>query len=148
MSKSIFHAPAQLRTLLYTRHVSTNLPRIAQPSFWTSLIPKAFRHDPHAPKPSSLPQRKSFWRAFLSNPVTPVLFLALLVGSQAINTLTLKNEILAYTRQTEGKLALLREVIQRVQRGEEVDVEGVLGTGKVDEEGEWFDGEFYGSVVS
>jgi hypothetical protein len=78
----------------------------------------------------------------MSHPATPVLFLSLLVGSQAINTLALKNETLAYTRTTEGKLALLRGVIERVQRGEDVDVEEVLGTGKVTDEGEWFDGQY------
>jgi len=67
------------------------------------------------------------------------MFLALLVGSQAIQTLVLKNDILAYSRQTEAKLALLREVIGRVQRGEDVDVERMLGTGQQKEEAEWFD---------
>lgn len=81
----------------------------------------------------------------MSHPATPVLALSLLVGSQAINTLALKNEMLAYTRATEGKLALLKGVIERVQKGEEFDVDEVLGTGKVTEEGEWFDGEYNSS---
>jgi hypothetical protein len=37
---------------------------------------------------------------------------------------------------------VLREVLERVQRGEEVDVEGVLGTGDVGREREWAEGEF------
>jgi len=53
--------------------------------------------------------------------------------------LTLKNETIAYTRKTEAKLTLLRGVIERVQRGEDVDVEGVLGTGEPQQEEEWFD---------
>jgi hypothetical protein len=54
--------------------------------------------------------------------------------------LTLKNEMFAYSRRTEAKIGVLRDVIQRVQRGEDVDVEGVLGTGDAVKEEEWFDG--------
>ncbi|TID20856.1 hypothetical protein E2P81_ATG05487 [Venturia nashicola] len=139
MSKLIFQIPATLRPLLYTPHrtaTTDSLPRVAQPSTWTSMIPKAFRRHPNAP---TEPVRTSKWKWFTSHPATPVLALSLLVGSQAINTLALKNETLAYTRVTEGKLALLKGVIERVQRGEEFDVDEVLGTGKVIEEGEWFD---------
>ncbi|QDS72216.1 hypothetical protein FKW77_005386 [Venturia effusa] len=139
MSKTLFQLPVALRPLLYTarRHATTDsLPRVAQPSTWTSLIPKAFRRHPNAP---TEPLRTSKWRWFITHPATPVLALSLLVGSQAINTLALKNEMLAYTRATEGKLALLREVIERVKKGEELDVDEVLGTGKVTDEGEWFD---------
>lgn len=145
MSKLIFQIPATLRPLLYTthRHATTDsLPRVAQPSTWTSMIPKAFRRHPNAP---AEPARTSKWKWFMSHPATPVLALSLLVGSQAINTLALKNEMLAYTRATEGKLALLKGVIERVQKGEEFDVDEVLGTGKVTEEGEWFDGEYNSS---
>lgn len=106
------------------------------------MIPKAFRRHPNAP---AEPARTSKWKWFMSHPATPVLALSLLVGSQAINTLALKNEMLAYTRATEGKLALLKGVIERVQKGEEFDVDEVLGTGKVTEEGEWFDGEYNSS---
>lgn len=103
------------------------------------MIPKAFRRHPNAPVE---PAKISKWRWFISHPATPVLALSLLVGSQAINTLALKHEMLAYTRATEGKLALLRGVIERVQKGEDVDVDEVLGTGKVTDEGEWFDGQY------
>lgn len=103
------------------------------------MIPKAFRRHPNAP---AEPAGTSKWKWFISHPATPVLALSLLVGSQAINTLALKNEMLAYTRATEGKLALLRGVIDRVKKGEEFDVDEVLGTGKVTEEGEWFDGQY------
>jgi len=45
----------------------------------------------------------------------------------------------AYSRRTEAKIGVLRDVIQRVQRGEDVDVEGILGTGDAAKEEEWFD---------
>lgn len=46
-------------------------------------------------------------------------------------------------RRAEAKIGILREVIERVQRGEKVDVEGVLGTGDAVQEGEWKKGEFF-----
>ena len=38
-------------------------------------------------------------------------------------------------------MGILREVIERVQNGEDVDVEKVLGTGVEAEEKEWAEGE-------
>lgn len=54
--------------------------------------------------------------------------------------IALKRDMLNYTRKTEAKIALLREVIGKVQAGEEVDVERILGTGNADREQEWQDG--------
>lgn len=45
-------------------------------------------------------------------------------------------------RRAEAKLDLLREVINRVKAGEDVDVEKVLGTEVESEEKEWAEGEF------
>jgi hypothetical protein len=139
----IFQSPPSLRSLIYTRSTSTSttpvashLPRVAQPSLWTSLIPKPLRRSP------SSSQKPHWFRNFWANPVTPILCLAMLVGSQAIQTLTLRNEMYAYSRRTEAKIAVLKDVIGRVQRGEDVDVEGVLGTGDEVKEEEWFDGMF------
>ncbi|KAL2413624.1 hypothetical protein ABEF95_004160 [Exophiala dermatitidis] len=49
----------------------------------------------------------------------------------------LKNDFANYTRQADLKLEKLREVVQKLQRGEEVDVEKVLGTGDEIQEQEW-----------
>lgn len=45
--------------------------------------------------------------------------------------------MLNFSRKTEAKLSLLREVVQRVKDGQEVDVRGLLGTGDQRAEGEW-----------
>lgn len=45
--------------------------------------------------------------------------------------------MLNFSRKTEAKLGLLREVVQRVKNGEEVDVKGLLGTGDPKSESEW-----------
>ena len=90
------------------------------------MIPKPFRERPSTDAP------RRGW-----NPATPYIVLALLVGSQAIQILWLKQERALERRRAEARIGLLREVVERVQRGEEVDVEGLLGVGREGEEGEW-----------
>ncbi|KAI9675788.1 MAG: hypothetical protein M1829_003213 [Trizodia sp. TS-e1964] len=51
--------------------------------------------------------------------------------------ITLRRESLNFNRQADAKISVLREVIRRVQNGEEVDVEGLLGTGNKEKEREW-----------
>jgi hypothetical protein len=75
------------------------------------------------------------------NPATPVLFLGILCGSQAIQILSLKSRTFQSTRQAEAKMTLLHEVIKRVQAGEDVDVRKELGTGDPVKEKEWEDGK-------
>jgi len=47
--------------------------------------------------------------------------------------------MLNFSRKTDAKLSLLREVLQRVKNGEDVDVEKLLGTGDAKSEQEWED---------
>lgn len=112
---------------VHPRHLTT--PRILQPSFWATLIPKPLRE-------RSRSDRRREW-----NPATPYIILSLLVGSQAIQLLWLKQERARSLRRAEAKIGILREVIERVQAGEEVDVEKVLGAGDEAQEAEWMDGE-------
>ena len=49
---------------------------------------------------------------------------------------------MSYTRSTDAKIGLLREIIEKVKRGEQVDVEKILGTGDVEKEREWEEGMF------
>lgn len=65
------------------------------------------------------------------------LLLGILVGSNAINIISIRREMLNFTRQTDAKLEILREVVQRVKSGEDVDVKKALGTGDPDQEKEW-----------
>src|SRR5690242_17672414 len=108
-----------------TRFLST--PTILRPSFWSSMIPKPLKDRPSAP-------RSREW-----NPATPFIILSLLVGSQAIQILWLKQERAHALRKADAKIGLLREVIERVQNGEDVDVEKVLGTGDEASEREWME---------
>ena len=114
-------------SLPHTRFIST--PTILRPSFWATMIPKPLRE--RASSSSSGPGSREW------NPATPYIILSLLVGSQAIQILWLKQERAHGLRKAEAKIGLLREVIERVQKGEDVDVEKVLGTGDEASEREW-----------
>lgn len=56
--------------------------------------------------------------------------------------LTLKNEYSSFSRKADAKIKLLKDVLDSVQRGENVDVEKVLGTGDEEQEQEWRDGKW------
>ena len=72
-----------------------------------------------------------------SNPANYFIWIYIFIGSQAIRILGLKNEFNTYMRKADLKLAKLREVVEKLQRGEEVDVEKALGTGDEVQEREW-----------
>ncbi|RDW61840.1 DUF5321 domain-containing protein [Aspergillus mulundensis] len=119
------------RTAAYSTRLTTeHLPRIAQPSLWNSLIPKSFRNRT-ASSPASSETSKEW------NPASFYIIIFILIGSQAIRMIMLRNDYNAYTRSTDAKIRLLKEVIGKVQRGEDVDVEKLLGTGDQSVEREW-----------
>ena len=128
--------PAGLRLLQHRTYAESteNLPRVAQPSVWHSMVPKAFRSQERSNIPTE-PRRSKDW-----NPATFFICIFLLIGSNAIQMLTLRNEYSSFSRKAETKIALLKEVLDKVQRGEQVDVEKVLGTGDEEQEQEWADG--------
>ncbi|KAK8191468.1 uncharacterized protein BKA78DRAFT_314342 [Phyllosticta capitalensis] len=121
------------------RHASTDsLPRVAQPSLWQNLVPKPFRRGPRplSARLSRFERLRIIWR----NPATAFIAFGLMIGSNAINLLLLRNSMANYSRKADAKIALLKEVFERVQRGEEVDVEGLLGTGNEQVDKEWEEG--------
>ena len=74
------------------------------------------------------------------NPYTFFIVIFLLIGSNAIQMIALRNDFRAFSRKADARIGLLKEVIERVQRGEDVDVEGLLGTGNAEQEREWEEG--------
>lgn len=114
---------------------SISLPRVLSPSFWGSMIPKPFKRSTGAP--DAVPRAAREW-----NPATPYIVLGLLVGSQAIQVLWLKQDQAHAKRRAEARIGLLREVIERVQRGEEVDVGKALGSGDKGREEEWAESKY------
>jgi Family of unknown function (DUF5321) len=122
-----FHLP------LYRRYATA--PSVAQTSFWLSLVPKPLRKS----SPSAAFKQKV--RSKEWNPATFFIIIFLLIGSMSIQMIALRNEFAAFSRRADAKIGLLREIIERIQNGEEVDVEGLLGTGDKEREKEWEEGK-------
>ncbi|KAH8673918.1 hypothetical protein BX600DRAFT_433524 [Xylariales sp. PMI_506] len=115
----------------------SSVPSVAQTSFWRSLIPKPFRPRKEQPgvyfgPPKTLKKPKKDW-----NPATFYIVIFLFIGSMSIQMISLKKDFATYTRRAETRIGILKEVVEKLQRGEEVDVEKALGTGDAEKEGEW-----------
>lgn len=126
------HATIQRRTfavLQRHRDAHSHLPRVASPEIWRSIVPKFLRRR-RSDDETSTHQSES-------QPGIGLVVLGLVAGSFAINIISLRREIVNFTRETEARLALLREVIGSVKRGEDVDVKRLLGTGDPQAEAEW-----------
>lgn len=112
--------------------IEQRLPLIAQPRFWTILIPKSWRTKQDARDEKAKRGR---------NPALFYVVMTLLLASHGIRMGGLRNEYTQYSRKVDARLAQLRDVLERLKRGEDVDVEAALGTGKPQDEQDWEDGE-------
>ncbi|KAF7587170.1 hypothetical protein BBP40_007656 [Aspergillus hancockii] len=119
--------PHQIRL----QSTTSRAPKYAQASFWSSVVPKFLRNR-GSKEAKEVPAKSKEW-----NPASFYIIIFILIGSQAIRMIALKNDYNAYTRTTDAKILLLREVIERVKNGEKVDVERLLGTGDQGKEREW-----------
>lgn len=126
-ANSISHARLGLR------FSSTAPVTIVEGSFWKSLIPKPMRK---ANRNKLKTKAKKEW-----NPATYFIVMFLFIGSMSIQMIALRNQTERYLRQSSLRVAQLREVVRRIQNGEDVDVEKILGTGDVQKETEWEEGE-------
>jgi hypothetical protein len=95
------------------------------------MIPKFLRRSGSTAKPPQEAKAKEW------NPATFFILIFMLIGSQSIRMIGLRNEYSSLSQKSEAKLAVLREVIERLQAGEDVDVEKLLGTGDATKEREW-----------
>ncbi len=120
-------------TLRSSSHES--LPRIAQPSFWQSMIPKFLRGSDLPATPAKL-QRFKEW-----NPATFFIIIFLLIGSNAIQMIALQNDFKNFSRKADAKIGLLQDAIERLKRGEVADIEKLLGSGDEQNERDWEDGK-------
>lgn len=106
------------------------------------MIPKPLRRtqDPFSRKKRSRVAAFKTWMAKEWNPATFFIIIFLLIGSMSINMIALKKGFETYMRQSDVRIGLLREVVEKLQRGEKVDVERVLGSGVPEKESEWEEG--------
>jgi hypothetical protein len=148
--RRILLAPPSLRTSLLPfppRSFHSALPRhyastnIVQTSFWVSLIPKPLRGS----SPTALLKKKAKSKEW--NPATFFIVIFLLIGSMSIQMIALRNDFAAFSRRADAKIGLLKEIIERIKKGEEVDVEGLLGTGDKEREKEWEEGKSFASIA-
>ncbi|KAK4639671.1 hypothetical protein QC761_710420 [Podospora bellae-mahoneyi] len=106
---------------------------VTEPSFWRSMIPKPLRKDNHHRSlPAQKQPPKKDW-----NPATFFICIFLFIGSMSIQQIALRKDYEAFTRQSDARISLLREVVEKLQSGQDVDVEKVLGTGDPEREKEW-----------
>ncbi|EMR08487.1 hypothetical protein PNEG_03313 [Pneumocystis murina B123] len=80
-------------------------------------------------------ETKLIKKSFNSN----IIFIVLLIilGSQANNILSIKQEFNEFETQIDAKISHLRDLIDRIQRGENLDISKELGTGIEEKEKEW-----------
>ncbi|KAH8782931.1 hypothetical protein F5883DRAFT_404062 [Diaporthe sp. PMI_573] len=122
-----------LQTPRHNTRLISMQPRIAETSFWKSLIPKPLRSENRAGDPTTKKAKsKKDW-----NPATFFIVIFLLIGSMSIQMISLRKNFDAFMRRSDVRIGLLREVVERVQNGEKVDVEKVLGAGDPEMEAEW-----------
>lgn len=114
------------------RYSSTAPATVADVSFWKSLVPKPFRKENR--------KNSQNWLSKDWNPATFFIVMFLFVGSMSIQMIALRNQMDRYLRQSSLRLGQLREVVQRIQNGEDVDVDKLLGTGDEQTETDWEEG--------
>lgn len=100
------------------------------------MIPKPFRRRSGQTVNWGVPRKPKSkeW-----NPATFFIVIFLFIGSMSIQMIAMKKEFDNFMRRSEVRVGLLREVVEKLQRGEEVDVEKALGTGDVEKELAWED---------
>ncbi|KAG8414924.1 hypothetical protein J3458_008817 [Metarhizium acridum] len=102
------------------RWSSTGPATIVDTGFWTSLIPKPLRRENR----QDIKGKKSKeW-----NPATFFIVMFLFIGSMSIQMIALRNQCERYNRQSTVRIGQLKEALRKLQNGEEVNVEKLLGS--------------------
>lgn len=102
--------------------------------FWKNLVPKPLRSD------SPMKMRKTKSKDW--NPATFYIVIFLFIGSISIQMIAMRRNFENFMRQSDVRIGLLREVVEKLQKGETVDVEKALGAGDQQKEHEWEDGMY------
>jgi Family of unknown function (DUF5321) len=71
----------------------------------------------------------------------------ILIGSNAINLIGIRNDLLSFSQKTDRQITLLKEVIRKVQNGEKVDIDAALGAGDPEQEKDWEEGKPKNSTI-
>lgn len=65
----------------------------------------------------------------------------LFIGSNAIQMIAIKNDFGNFSRKADTRIEKLQDIIERIGRGEKVNVQKSLGTGKKYMEQRWENGK-------
>lgn len=99
------------------------------------MVPKPLRRE------NKITGSNKSWMSKEWNPATFFIIIFLLIGSMSIQMISLRKNFDAFMRRSDVRIGLLREVVEKLRNGEEVDVEKVLGSGDAEREAAWEDGE-------
>lgn len=108
------------------------------------MIPKAIRErnsrpkQPKQPKPKTAPEAKAGDTDW--SPQTFYIIALLIIGSNAMKLVSERQTAAAYSRNTKARIGILKDAIERVHRGEKVDLKRIFGTGNEQDEEEWEEG--------
>ncbi|POR39372.1 Uncharacterized protein TPAR_00444 [Tolypocladium paradoxum] len=127
-ASSLVRAAAAAAQPLGARFSSTAPATVVDAGFWKSLVPKPLRKENR----KNLKGKSKEW-----NPATYFIVMFLFIGSMSIQMIALRKQTDQYARQSAVRIGLLRELVEKIQNGEEVDVEKVLGTGDPQREADW-----------
>ncbi|QPH12322.1 hypothetical protein C2857_004454 [Epichloe festucae Fl1] len=108
-----------IQPLRAIRFSSSGPATIADAGFWTSLIPKPFRKENRKMNKGN---KSKEW-----NPATFFIIMFLFIGSMSIQMIALRNQSDRYNRQSTVRIGQLRQALMKLQNGEEVDVDKLLG---------------------
>jgi len=139
LAPAVFRTTISQNSLMLGQFRALSRVEVARPSFWKSIIPKFLRptqqDDPFGTIAAKKAKKTKEW-----NPATFFIVIFLLIGSMSIQMIALKKDFATFIRRTDVRIGLLREVVEKLQRGERVDVEKTLGTGVPEKELEWEEG--------
>lgn len=96
--------------------------------FWRNLIPKPLRSTKFR---QTKPKAKDW------NPATFYIVIFLFIGSMSIQMIAMRRNFDNFIRHSDVRIGLLREVVEKLQKGENVDVERALGAGDQQKEQDW-----------
>ena len=69
------------------------------------------------------------------------MWMALFIGSSSIQKVSIQRSFEEKSRLVDTRIDQLKEVVRKIQNGEQVDVEAALGTGNEQDEKDWEEGE-------
>ncbi|QUC22258.1 uncharacterized protein UV8b_06499 [Ustilaginoidea virens] len=128
LGRPILAARKPVRRHTPVRLASSRPATIVDSGFWTSLIPKPLRKE----------NRTNGTKSKEWNPATFFIVMFLFIGSMSIQMIALRNQSERHSRQSTIRIGQLREAVEKLERGEDLDVDKLLGdAGESPQDTDW-----------